>query len=314
MKSVKLAVLIVAAMLPGYLYAETVSIDAGRGEVLVHVPDDYVAGTALPLVILLHGLGADGNRQENGGTLDLLGILADGMKFAPNVNDFQFHLALPNGRIQGILQPHLHWNATDACCRFGAPEEDDGAYILSLIDAIAEDAHFATLPSAVYLVGHSNGGFLAHQVACRFSDRITAIVSFAGTTFLDPDDCRNVGTNQLVHILHIHGDSDFIVSYNGGNSLGIIPAPAYFPGALKTIENWAYTMKDSGDCDQTALPTTVLENMPLIAGNVDVDVFKYECSHPNASVTHWKLKEVGHLPAFSDDFSRTILRYLYELE
>ena len=188
--------------------AEAIQVNAGRGDVIVHLPDSHGAGTALPLVILLHGLGADGDRQENGGTLDLLDMIAHGMTFGPDVEAMQFMLALPSGRKQGLFLRHLHWNATDACCSFTAAKEDDGAYIVSLIDVIAKHKAVSAQPSAVYLVGHSNGGFLAHQIACRFSEKITGIVTLAGMTFLDADACASGAINEPLHVLHIHGDAD----------------------------------------------------------------------------------------------------------
>jgi len=97
MKTLILAKILFVLLLSAAVCSETIHVNAGRDDVVVHLPTDHVAGTALPMVVLLHGLGADGDRQENGGTLDLIGIDAHGMKFAPNVDDLQFILALPDG-------------------------------------------------------------------------------------------------------------------------------------------------------------------------------------------------------------------------
>ena len=38
-------------------------------------------------------------------------------------------------------------------------------------------------PQRIYVVGHSNGGFMSYRLACTRADRIAAIVSLAGATF-----------------------------------------------------------------------------------------------------------------------------------
>ena len=35
-------------------------------------------------------------------------------------------------------------------------------------------------PTRVYLIGFSNGGFMAHRLACWMDDRLAAVVSLAG--------------------------------------------------------------------------------------------------------------------------------------
>ncbi len=65
----------------------------------------------------------------------------------------------------------------------------------------------------VYLIGHSNGGSMAYRMACQFSDQVAGIASLAGTTFMDPTQCR---PSEPVNILHIHGTAETIDPYAGG--------------------------------------------------------------------------------------------------
>ena len=79
------------------------------------------------------------------------------------------------------------WNATDACCNFENSQVDDVAYLDGLITEIS--AAYNVDPKRIYVVGHSNGGFMAYRMACAKADRIAAVVSVAGATFATPASC-----------------------------------------------------------------------------------------------------------------------------
>src|SRR5262249_9387098 len=119
--------------------------------------------------------------------------------------------------------------ATDACCDFYQQGVDDSGYLLNLIQAIG--AQLTVDARRVYLVGHSNGAFMAYRVACDHPEAIAAIASLEGATWENPFDCR---TRGAVHVLEIHGTSDMAVLYQGGT----IDQVAY-PGALGTVQQWA---------------------------------------------------------------------------
>lgn len=54
---------------------------------------------------------------------------------------------------------------------------------------------------------------MAYRTACDYSDKIAAIVSIAGSTFLDPTLCK---AKSPVSILEVHSTMDPIIKYNGG--------------------------------------------------------------------------------------------------
>ncbi len=64
----------------------------------------------------------------------------------------------------------------------------------------------------VYLVGHSNGGFMSYRMACDQSELITGIVSFAGSTWWNENDCA---ASDSVAVLQIHGTWDTSIRYDG---------------------------------------------------------------------------------------------------
>ena len=132
----------------------------------LNVPTTYQSGTPAPLLIALHGYTAESPYAESyfalGKVADEKGILT----------------VYPSGTKD--TNGYLFWNATPACCNFDSSAVDDEAYLNSIIDSVSKD--YSVDPARVFIVGHSNGGFMAHRMAWNQSDRIAAIVSLAGAT------------------------------------------------------------------------------------------------------------------------------------
>ena len=122
------------------------------------------------LMVLLHGYGATGQIQDQY------------FQFTQLANAKTFLLATPDGTSDPT--PKQFWNATDACCNFYGSAVDDVKYVTAILDEAA--LKFRVDPKRVYAVGHSNGGFMAHRLACDRAARIAAIVSLAGATWKDP--------------------------------------------------------------------------------------------------------------------------------
>lgn len=75
----------------------------------------------------------------------------------------------------------MFWNATNSCCDLFHSGVDDSAYIASIIADVKSTV--AVDPKRIFVVGHSNGGFMAYRMACNHAGDIAAIVSLAGATY-----------------------------------------------------------------------------------------------------------------------------------
>ena len=106
----------------------------------------------------------------------------------------------------------------------GHCRSDDASYIRGLVNEAK--LRCSIDERRVYLLGHSNGGFMAYHMACEAGDIITAIASLAGTTFVSDESCRGTGP---VSVLQIHGTADRTIVYEGNR---------YYPGAVETVERW----------------------------------------------------------------------------
>ncbi len=263
---------------------ELVPVDAGRGPVGLYVPDANTPGDPMPLLLLLHGYSSSGSDQEAY------------MNFSAVVDEFGFLYAHPDGTVDAAGK--RFWNATYACCNFFNSPVDDSGYLRGLIDLIGSSYSV----SDVYLVGHSNGGFMSYRMACDHSDRITAIAGLAGATFLNPADC---GSPSPVHVLQIHGTNDDTIFYNGG-CLGA----SCYPGAVSSIEQWAAF----AGCDP--IPDTSAPNLDLVLGNPtdDTTVSRYiaGCSQGGSGIL-WSIIDGSHSPNLVPDFSRQVADYFFSL-
>lgn len=245
------------------------------------VPSGYVEGTPTPLVILLHGYGADGLVQE--GYFQLQPIA--------EANTFLY--ANPNGTVDGAMN-HF-WNATDACCDVGHLNPDDVTYLRALIDDVA--AHYTVDPKRIYVVGHSNGGFMSHRLACELGDRIAAIVSLAGMVWNDPSRCT---PTSPVAIAHVHGTADAVVDYNGGQIFGLAP----YPGAMTTFTTWSTI----DGCTGTTSGGT-LDVDTMLAG-AETDILRATGCAAGGAVELWTINGGEHIPNLQPSWAQTVWDFL----
>ncbi|MFO0600875.1 MAG: PHB depolymerase family esterase [Myxococcaceae bacterium] len=248
------------------------------------VPVSYAAGTPTPLVLELHGYTATGATQDAY------------FKFAALAQQKGFLLALPDGLVDG--QGQHYWNATDACCAFGAGP-DDVAYLTAVIEDMKK--RYTVDPKRIFVVGHSNGGFMAHRLACERSDLIAAVMSLAGAVWADPTKCA---PSSKISVLQVHGTLDGTIAYNGGAAVTGAPP---FPGAETTVRTWA----TKNGCTGTTLDA--------IGGDLDL-VFDLPLSETNrlqftgcpsgAAAELWKINGGSHIPNFNNSWADTVYTWL----
>jgi polyhydroxybutyrate depolymerase len=248
------------------------------------VPAGYTGATPVPLVVLLHGYTATAASQDAYFRLSQL------------AQERTFLLALPNGTVDERGQQF--WNATDACCGFGKTV-DDVAYLTAVIDDVK--ARYAVDPKRVFLVGHSNGGFMSHRLACDRASRIAGIVSLAGAAWADPSRCS---PSEPVSVLQVHGSLDAIIRYDGG-SVGI-GAPPY-PAAVDTVGAWAV----KNGCTGAAL-APVAGNLDLVGDLplAETERAAFGGCPPGGAAELWTIRGGGHLPAFNASWAPALYDWL----
>lgn len=89
------------------------------------------------------------------------------------------------------------------------PAHDDVGFILAVIDKLIAEGRVD--PTRVFVVGHSNGGFLALALACTHADRFAGVGAVAATVPRTP--CQ---PSRSIPTMFFHGTADTMVPFLGG--------------------------------------------------------------------------------------------------
>lgn len=256
----------------------------------VAIPRDYDPGVTYPLLMVLHGRGADGRTQ------------AGYFQLFPLVDEKQFVMLYPDGGAFDS-QGRRVWNGAVCCTEPGDPIDDVG-YLSDLIEEAKRT--YNVDPKRVYLMGHSNGGFMSFRMACEASTFFTALVSLAGSTWLDPNLCQP-GTPP-VSVLVVHGTADDTVLYDGGIFESGDMQYGY-PGAVELSGRSAAT----AGCDPEATtPLGTANLVPTIDGEeTEKTGYRTGCDE-GLDVELWTLQDASHVPIFSIDFADMATDWLFQ--
>lgn len=263
---------------PGTTFAVTL----GDRPFQLHLPTSYSAATKVPLVVLLHGYESSAGDQESY------------FKLTAESDRRGFVYALPDGTPD--RGGKKFWNATAACCDFDDKGVDDSAYLHRLIETVT--SAYAVDPARVYLVGHSNGGFMAYRMACEHASEITAIVSLAGAATNVASDCSPA---RPVSVLQIHGTDDPIIFFDGN------PVRSY-PSVATTLGMWRGF---DGCADQPDTSAARLDLDSGLAGaETTVTTYATGC-RDNTRVELWSIDKGSHIPALTASFAPSVVDFLY---
>jgi polyhydroxybutyrate depolymerase len=207
----------------------------------VHVPPGYQSGDPMPLVFNLHGLGMNLEEQEA-----LSGMTA-------KADEVGFVLVHPQAGASV-------WNI-----QAGEIGAIDVEFFRQMIDLLLE--RLSIDPERIYVTGFSNGGGMAHRLACDLSDRVAAIAPVAGA-YLQDEICV---PRRPVPILAIHGLADRY-------------APFLDPSVGQDVPRWALVWAARNGCDQ--------EPLAEVRGAVTVETWR-NCRN-DASVILYRVEEMGH--------------------
>jgi polyhydroxybutyrate depolymerase len=190
------------------------------------------------------------------------------------------------------------WNAGSSCCNFDGVEVDHVGAIRALLDrAIARDG---IDPARVFVVGFSNGGFMAHRLGCELRERVRGIVSVAGAGPSTPPTCS---AGSALRVLEIHGDADRVVSYEGGHLFGKPTYPEHI-SAEKTIRAWAAAL----GCAAKPRAAAPLDFEATIPGK-ETKVERFEgCRGGNVEL--WTVRAGTHYVSFRSPAPEAIWQFL----
>ena len=249
------------------------------------LPDSYDPATPIPLLIALHGLGS---RSAE---------VVEGLRLRAAANRAGVLLVAPDGSFN--REGNRYWNGTDFCCDFYRSGVDDVGYLASLIEET--QATFSIDAARIYLIGHSNGGFMAHRVACDRSDLVAAIVNVSGATWEDADDC---GSPTPVALLQVHGTRDEVIRYRGQRASGGWPGHA-------SVEEGAARWAGINGCAGEPIRGETFDFVRDVPGRETL-VLSYPGCPAGVPVAIWSMGGARHVPSFTEAWGRAVTGWLLE--
>lgn len=170
-----------------------------------------------------------------------------------------------------MLDGYPHWNA-GLESENNKSDADDFGFVEALINEIS--SNYKIDSERIYTTGYSNGAFMAYSLACFLSDKIAAIGSVAGTMMEETYSYCNPSHPKAV--INLHGTSDNIVPYGGGEGLkSIDEVLAYWMGVNNTI-------------------TIPITNSTYDNGTT-IDHFAYPNGDNEVAVEHYRIIGGGHV-------------------
>jgi len=226
--------------------AQTLVHDGMNREYILYVPNSYDGTSSIPLLLNFHGFGGSASQfmQE-----------ADMRSLAEADT---FILVYPQG---SCLDGSSHWNP----CPTGGDNKstaDDIGFVEAMISEISSQYNLDM--ERIYAAGYSNGGMMAYGLANYKSDLIAAVASVSGTML----NCTGP-TSHPMPVVHLHGTSDGVVSYNGSNDWNSVQS---------TLDYWI-------NFNNTV--STPIVNIDT-TGGMTIEHYVYDQGDNSVSVEHYK--------------------------
>ncbi len=254
-------------LLSSSLFAKTYTIGGARPASLL-TPTTVNANEKIPLLVFLHGYSSNASQSDSY------------LRISKQRDELNFAVALPNGTQNS--RGYRFWNATPECCDFEQTGVDDAAYIAGLIREATAVAPID--PARVYLIGHSNGGFMSYRMACDYPGLLRGIISIAGAFFQNPALCKNPSD---LNVLQIHGTLDDTV-----------------PPSESDLNYWV----KRGACDAGKETRGALDL--VTAGDFETDALVWNNCNNQTKVGYWRINGGSHAPYFNSSWLREALEFV----
>lgn len=208
---------------------------------LTHVPASRPRSRLLrpagfPLLIVLHGSGADGETVRSQSGFDSLAEI------------YHVAVAYPDGS-SGLFGIGSDWNAGECCGAAARQNVDDVGFIRAVIADAKRNLPID--PARIYVAGFSDGARMAYHFACASAAEVAAIGVISGSV----QDARCKPARAVPAII-IHGTADKDVPFADS---ALTPYPYAIPREMLPLPPsarfWAMTNGCSNSVSRVIAPT-----------------------------------------------------------
>lgn len=204
----KLLSFAILSLVAATLTAQTQTFDwqGSQRQYIVREPAGRDASQPIPVMFFLHGLG------DNAANCD------GGFGFSSLANEYGWLIVTPQATTLSMMGYSMTmWNAGLGL----NTTADDSGFLMALLDSLTVTYNIDR--DSVFFTGFSMGGFMTHRMAIEHGDQINACAPVSG--LITTSMARQTPV-AAVKLLHIHGDADQTVGYDGssrdfGMNLGI---------------------------------------------------------------------------------------------
>jgi polyhydroxybutyrate depolymerase len=203
-----------------------------------------------------------------------------------------FIYAYPDGTRSPVRQAGQFWNGANCCQDPVTPPIDDVGYLDHIIQYVQDN--YDVDRERIYLIGHSNGAFMASRYACERSGysgfrhpQIAAIATLAGGQYFVAPQC-GIGIGSVA-VPHIHATLDEITPYAAPLQIPFIPVPT-LPAGTQTVANWAIR----NGCG----PGHSLPSIDLVSDLAGAETSRRTFPCLFAPVEFWTIHGGAHTPNF----------------
>ena len=216
----------------------------------VHIPEGYVAGTPVPVLLALHGSGDSGSTFQRGAGLD------------KEADRYGFIVAYPTASTS-------NWAEGCNCNRPDIDGVDDVGFTDKVLELL--DEKYSIDKNRLFVTGFSQGGMFAQRLACERSETYKAFSTVAA--MISQPLSQVCYPPERVSIMMVNGSSDASLPFAG------IPSGSFATkGAYETLVMW----KNRNDCSgiiesqtyRPSGPTTYLHRVMGCPGNADVRLYE----------------------------------------
>jgi phospholipase/carboxylesterase len=160
---------------------------------VLNVPGGKPAGAELPLVLVMHGRGADANDLA-----DIAPLLDGGYRFV-----------FPNAPRAFELQAGMTYGFSwfDGWPPVGDSFAESRELVLRFLDEVLE--RYPTPNGKVIISGFSQGGLMAFDIGYRTKQPVAGIVCMSGA--LNENDLPDLDSRREIPVLIVHGTADDMI-------------------------------------------------------------------------------------------------------